>query len=869
IVLGAIFTEDEREGSVESAFKYAIYRINKEKTLFPNTQLVYDIEYVPRDDSFRTTKRVCRQLEAGIYAVFGPTDTLLAAHVQSICESFDIPHIEARVDLELNVKEFSINLYPSQHVMNLAYRDLMTYLNWTKAAIIYEEDYGLFKQQDLIHASAEMRTEIYIRQANPETYRQVLRAIRQKEIYKIIVDTNPTNIKMFFRSILQLQMNDHRYHYMFTTFDLETYDLEDFRYNSVNITAFRLVNVGSKHYQDVVDHMQKIQQSGLDMINGMSYIQTESALMYDSVYAFAHGLKQLEISHNMTFGNLSCNSDKAWADGLSLYNYINAVAIDGLTGTVSFVEGRRSKFKMDILKLKQDVIQKVGYWQPDEGVNISDPSAFYDSSIANITLVVMTREERPYVMVKKDANLTGNARFEGFCIDLLKVIAQQVGFQYKIELVPDNMYGVYIPETNSWNGIVQELMERASITVASMTINYARESVIDFTKPFMNLGIGILFKVPTSQPTRLFSFMNPLAIEIWLYVLAAYILVSFALFVMARFSPYEWKNPHPCYKQTDIVENQFSISNSFWFITGTFLRQGSGLNPKATSTRIVGGCWFFFCLIIISSYTANLAAFLTVERMITPIESAADLAEQTEISYGTLEGGSTMTFFRDSKIGIYQKMWRYMENRKSSVFVKTYEDGIKRVMEGNYAFLMESTMLDYAVQRDCNLTQIGGLLDSKGYGIATPKGSPWRDKISLAILELQEKGIIQILYDKWWKNTGDVCNRDDKSKESKANALGVENIGGVFVVLLCGLALAVVVAIFEFCWNSKKNLHTDNQSLCSEMAEELRFAMHCQGSKSKQRAALKRNCLKCAQGSTYVPANMTIPNLGVHYNYFN
>lgn len=122
-------------------------------------------------------------------------------------------------------------------------------------------------------------------------------------------------------------------------------------------------------------------------------------------------------------------------------------------------------------------------------------------------------------------------------------------------------------------------------------------------------------------------------------------------------------------------------------------------------------------------------------------------------------------------------MWRFMESKKPPVFVKTYEEGVQKVLEGNYAFLMESTMLDYAVQRDCNLTQIGGLLDSKGYGIATPKGSPWRDKISLAILELQEKGVIQILYDKWWKNTGDVCNRDDKSKESKASALGVENIG--------------------------------------------------------------------------------------------
>lgn len=77
--------------------------------------------------------------------------------------------------------------------------------------------------------------------------------------------------------------------------------------------------------------------------------------------------------------------------------FVLKATFDGLTGIVSFVEGRRSKFKIDILKLKQDVIQKVGYWQPDVGVNISDPSAFYDSNIANITLVVMTREVSEYV----------------------------------------------------------------------------------------------------------------------------------------------------------------------------------------------------------------------------------------------------------------------------------------------------------------------------------------------------------------------------------------------------------------------------------------------------------------------------------------
>lgn len=73
---------------------------------------------------------------------------------------------------------------------------------------------------------------------------------------------------------------------------------------------------------------------------------------------------------------------------------------------------------------------------------------------------------------------------------------------------------------------------------------------------------------------------------------------------------------------------------------------GSDQMPKALSTRILGGIWWFFTLIIISSYTANLAAFLTVERMDAPIDSADDLAKQSKIEYGAVRDGSTMTFFK-------------------------------------------------------------------------------------------------------------------------------------------------------------------------------------------------------------------------------
>jgi len=63
---------------------------------------------------------------------------------------------------------------------------------------------------------------------------------------------------------------------------------------------------------------------------------------------------------------------------------------------------------------------------------------------------------------------------------------------------------------------------------------------------------------------------------------------------------------------------------------------------------MVAGIWWFFTLILVSSYTANLAAFLTSEGMVEGIKDIKDLPKQTKVKYGTLEGGSTLTFFKVS-----------------------------------------------------------------------------------------------------------------------------------------------------------------------------------------------------------------------------
>ena len=271
------------------------------------------------------------------------------------------------------------------------------------------------------------------------------------------------------------------------------------------------------------------------------------------------------------------------------------------------------------------------------------------------------------------------------------------------------------------------ILQRADLAISALTINFKRQQVVDFTKPFMSLGISIIYKLPTSKKPGLFSFLNPLSLEIWLCTLATYIAVSLVMMVLARFSPYELRNSHPCNTEYEFVENQFTVWNSLCFAIGTFLKRGSDINPKAISTRLVGGVWWFFTLIIISSYTANLAAFLTVEKVDIPIHNVEDLANQSKISYGLFKGGSTMNFFKESRIDTYKRMWNAMQANPDASFVSSNKEGLERVMTKDYAYLMESTFIDYVVQRNCNLTQIGGLLDSKGYGIAAQLGKNQSD----------------------------------------------------------------------------------------------------------------------------------------------
>uniref|UniRef100_A0A672GL19 Glutamate receptor n=1 Tax=Salarias fasciatus TaxID=181472 RepID=A0A672GL19_SALFA len=821
----------------ELAFKFAVNNINRNRTLLPNTTLTYDIQRINIYDSFEASRKACDQLSLGVVAIFGPSHSSSSNAVQSICNALEVPHIQVRwkhhpMD---NRDTFYANLYPDYSSLSYAILDLVQFLKWKTATVVYDDSTGLIRLQELIMAPSRYNIRLKIRQLPLDTQdtRPLLKEMKRSREFRIIFDCSHHMAAQILKQVGTMGMMTEYYHYIFTTLDLMAIDLEPYRFCGVNMTGFRILNVDNPQVASIVEKWSMERQIPPKPDSGLleGIMTTDAALTYDAVHIVSVSYQH---APQMTVNSLQCHRHKPWRFGGRFMSFIKESHWDGLTGRLSFnkTTGLRTDFDLDIVSLKEDGLEKVGKWSASGGLNITEvpkrKGMNITDSLANRSLVITTILEEPYVMLKKsDKALVGNDRFEGYCIDLLKELANILGFTYEIRLVPDGKYGSQ-DDKGQWNGMIKELIEhKADLSVAPLTITYAREKFIDFSKPFMSAGISILYRKPNSTNNGFFSFLNPMTPDIWVYILLAYLGVSCVLFVIARFSPYEWYDAHPCNPGSDVVENNFTLLNSFWFGVGSLMQQGSELMPKALSTRIIGGIWWFFTLIIISSYTANLAAFLTVERMDSPVDSADDIAKQTKIEYGVVKDGATMSFFKKSRVSTFEKMWAFMSSRPRTSLVKSIEDGIQRVLKSDYALITESTTIDYITRRNCNLTQVGGLIDSKGYGIGTPLGSPYRDKITIAILSIMEDGRLHMLKEKWW--SGSSC-LDEERRET--GPMGIQNLGGIFIVLASGLVLSVFVAIAEFIYKLRKTAEREqvhiHRSLCSAMVDEIRLSFTCE-----------------------------------------
>ena len=220
--------------------------------------------------------------------------------------------------------------------------------------------------------------------------------------------------------------------------------------------------------------------------------------------------------------------------------------------------------------------------------------------------------------------------FEGFCVDLIDELSIMLDFDYAIYQVPDEEYG-NITENEEWTGMMADLINNtADIALGALSVLPEREIFVDFTIPYYDLvGISIMMK-KIKEANSLFQFLTVMEDEVWGCIVGAYFLTSLAIWIICKWSPSSSVNRSEADGEDD-GKRRFGLKESFWFCLTALTPQGGGETPRNISGWFLTTGWWFFAFICITTYTANLGAFLTVARINSKVQNLDDLNHQKRI----------------------------------------------------------------------------------------------------------------------------------------------------------------------------------------------------------------------------------------------
>ncbi|KAJ8251731.1 hypothetical protein GJAV_G00224520 [Gymnothorax javanicus] len=336
--------------------------------------------------------------------------------------------------------------------------------------------------------------------------------------------------------------------------------------------------------------------------------------------------------------------------------------------------------------------------------------------------------------------------------------------------------------------------KRADMAIGSLTINEERSEIIDFSVPFVETGISVMVARSngTVSPS---AFLEPYSPAVWVMMFVMCLtVVAITVFVFEYFSPVGYNRS--LVNAKDPGGPTFTIGKSVWLLWGIVFNNSVPIeNPKGTTSKIMVLVWAFFAVIFLASYTANLAAFMIQEQYIDTVSGLSDKKFQKPqeqyppFRFGTVPNGSTERNIRSNYPEMHSHMVKYNQ--------RGVEDALNSLKTGKLdAFIYDAAVLNYMAGKDegCKLVTIGSgkVFATTGYGIALQKDSPWKRLIDLALLQFLADGDTQKLQTVWL--TG-IC-RNEK-KEVMSSKLDIDNMAGVFYMLLVAMGLSLLVFAWE------------------------------------------------------------------------
>lgn len=544
--------------------------------------------------------------------------------VASVCTELGLPHIIAHAQPPTAVPHstphrrhpYTRNFYPSTSLVASALADIVHSYHWPTFTLLYQHPASLSRLHAVLQLhDAAANAPVTVRQLSASgDDTSLLKTVRAAGTTHIILDCDLSRLPAVLRQAQHVRLLGEYQHIMIVTPDAHRLDLGPIlppapnQQLRVNVTTVRLMAADAPAIEAAVNDWN-------DWVAPLSEydaerVPTTAALWHDAVHVFAAALREFNELQSpvLVATDLRCGGGGGggasttaapWPQGAQIVRYMGLKTEHGLTGRIVFDDGDdvagagdRVDFLVEVVELTGDNrFRPIASWTPDVGVtlqrNATERHERITLSLRDKIVVVAARLGEPYLRLREQppdaaaTPLAGNQRYEGYSMDLIDAIANLLQFRYRFELVADNAYGSYNRRTKRWDGLVRELLDhRADLAICDLTITYERRRVVDFTMPFMTLGVSILYTKPRKEDPILFQFFQPLGMDVWICMSTAFLCIACVQFALARLAADDWENPNPGDPDPEQLESIWSLQNCIWLATGSIMQQGCDLMPK-------------------------------------------------------------------------------------------------------------------------------------------------------------------------------------------------------------------------------------------------------------------------------------------------
>ncbi|XP_067126288.1 glutamate receptor 1-like isoform X2 [Centruroides vittatus] len=538
------------------------------------------------------------------------------------------------------------------------------------------------------------------------------------------------------------------------------------------------------------------------------YKTEEPFLAFDAGKVIFEALKQLHNTNSSFIKEISVNNTKhisnckirpsvPWIHGLSVARALKEVQnCHGFSGNVQFDSlGRRRIYTLHIIEFSHSETRKIGSWSDKTGLTLNEPvvaspekfpwfMASKPEEKQRKTFVITSILMEPYLMKNGDS-------YTGFCKDLIDILSAKLNFDYRLKIVDDGQFGSYNHSNKKWTGMIGEIIsEKADLAVAPLIATSERSKVVSFTTPFQYGGITLLAKKVYSSPS--FLLFRPFSWEVWIFVLIVYVIFGTFLLSVSY------------YTSESLEKSQLMHHEKYYnSVTQKFLCARSWI--KSIGKLIC----FVFTIALLSLYIAKLSSIITSEENSYASRELLPTKEMFQYSVTTgfpkmlvLRGSTTMKYFQKSGSLLYSQYWKQIQEN-SDLFVSSYSEALERLIlsDGDTVFLLESPIAEYISNVNCNsFTTLAGTLNTQTYSIAMGSTFSLRLNLSNQIMVLQENGILNKLYDKWWSNYSDCDESNVQRITYKMNggSLRFRDICGLFYLMIFSSVIIVVLSVSQF-----------------------------------------------------------------------